>query len=108
MLDHLITPFSSDTPVTSFPATTTIFPLLSLSTNSAPFNLFLLALSIFVNSIIPVVGITTTGLDSFSPITSFLFVKCIFAVFKISEPRWYSFFYLGFNLQMKFFYHLIL
>ena len=35
MLDHLITPFSSDTPVTSFPATTTIFPLLSLSTNSA-------------------------------------------------------------------------
>lgn len=85
MLDHLITPFSSDTPITSFPATTTIFPFLSLSTNSAPFNFFLLSPSIFDNSIIPVVGTTTTGLDSFSPITSFLFVKSIFAIFKISE-----------------------
>ncbi len=51
MLDHLITPFSSDTPVTSFPATTTIFPLLSLSTNSAPFNLFLLAPSILLTQL---------------------------------------------------------
>ena len=50
MLDHLITPFSSDTPVT-FPATTTIFPLLSLSTNSAPFNLFLLAPSILLTQL---------------------------------------------------------
>ena len=51
MLDHLITPFSSDTPVTSFPATTTIFPFLSLSTNSAPFNLFLLAPSILLTQL---------------------------------------------------------